>query len=273
MSPGYFETMGIPLVQGRFFDARDHAEAPAVLIVNEALAEQFFPNQDPIGQRMSYENAEGPWKTIVGVVGNVKHRGLDAEPRAEMYHPQAQDPFHSMNLVIRSDLENSEDLATAVRQAVWEIDGNQPVTALGTLDEVVAESLAKERFTTYLFGLFALVALLLGSIGIYGVVAHLVGQSLQEVGIRLALGARPLEVLGLLLRRGLAPVLLGVVLGLGAAWWFHRILEGMLYQISALDPWTFAVISLLLLAVGLIASWIPARRALAVDPVASLRYE
>ena len=273
VSPGYFKTMGIPLLQGSLFSDRNDEESLPVLVVNETLVRQFFPDQDPIGQRVSYESPEGPWKTIVGVVGDVRHLGLGAEPRAEMYHPYLQDPFNFMNLVVQSETGAHQGLTASIRRAIWDIDEDQPITSLGPLDKVVLASISEQRFTMYLFGLFAIVALILGAIGIYGVVTYLVSQGTQELGIRLALGAQRSDVLRLVIAKGLVPVLLGVGVGVAAAFALTRLMAGMLHQVSPMDPTTFVVIPLLLVAVGLAASWVPARRALKVDPVVSLRYE
>ncbi len=274
-TPGYFGAMSIPLRAGRSFDSGDVDGRPRVALINERLAERFFPGEDPLGHRLrvgGVRDPDSPWWTIVGVVGSVRDNTLDKAPDPEVYLPFAQRPGRVMSLVVRSD-GPPEALLQAVLGAVGEVDPDQAVTQLATLDDLIATTLSPTRFLTGLLAAFAALALLLAGVGIYGVMAFAVGRRTHEIGVRMALGARPGSVLGLVLRQGAALTGAGLALGLFAAWGLSRGLAGLLYGIGADDPWTLGAVCLLLAGVALVATWLPARRAAGVDPVEALKSE
>jgi putative ABC transport system permease protein len=266
--------MGIPLIKGRVFTERDGADAPLVLVINQTMAELIWPDEEPVGQRISFEGPEGPWFEIVGVVGDTKHFGLDEAAKGAMYtpYPQKAWPWMSwMTFVLRTSLD-PQSLVGSVRQELRGMDPELPVT-LRTLEQQVASSVADRRFNLLLLGSFAAVALLLTAVGIYGVVAYAVARRAHEIGIRMALGAEVRDVLGLVVGQGMHQVLLGVAIGLAAAFASTRLMSSLLFGVSAADPTTFATVSLFLIAVSLAACTIPARRAAAVDPLVALRHE
>ncbi|HLL77414.1 MAG TPA: ABC transporter permease [Pyrinomonadaceae bacterium] len=270
----YFNAMGIPLLRGRYFSERDAEDAPGVAIVDETMARKYWPNEDPVGKRISFEGgaANPKWREIVGVVGHVKHRGLEGESRTQYYVPHPQNPNSSMFLVAQAGGDPAA-LAAPVREAVRSLDRDLPVYRVTTMERLVADSLAQRRFSMLLFGVFAGVALLLAIVGLYGVLSYTVAQRTHEIGIRMALGARASDVLRLVVGQGLWLTLLGVALGLAGALALTRLMAGLLYGVSAFDPATFAVVALLLTAVALLACLIPARRATRVDPTTALRAE
>jgi putative ABC transport system permease protein len=305
VSPAYFRTLGIPLRQGREFGPEDRQGSLPVAIINEAMANRYWPGENPLGKRVSDGFA---WRTVVGVAGNVKRFALEDQPKPELYMPSLQ-PRGSwkemgaaedgpkggkketrsisiaimqptatqgrasyISLMVRTRVR-PEAMADAIRKTVWSLDPDQPILQLGTMQGRLDEIYAPRRFNMLLFGVFALVALLLASVGIYGVLAYAVTQRTHEIGIRLALGAKTRDVLWLIVRQGLALTLIGVALGLGAALALTRVLQNLLYGVSATDPATFAGIALLLLGVACVASFIPARRATKVDPLVALRHE
>ncbi|MCY1021024.1 ABC transporter permease [Pyxidicoccus sp. MSG2] len=272
VTPGYFRTLGIPLRQGRDFASTDTADTGPVVLVNAAAVRKFWPGQDPLGQRVRIGSPEDGWRTVVGVVDDVRHGGPTAEPRAELYVPIMQSTFPSMQFVARTEGEPLA-LAAAVRSAVAELDADLPVSQVRTLDAVVASATARPRFLSALVGVFAALALLLAGVGLYGVIAYMARQRTQEIGIRMALGARPEDVLRLVLGRGMRLAVLGVGLGLLAAWAATRVLGSMLHGVSATDPLTFGSLALLVLGVTMVATWLPARRATRVDPLVALRSE
>ncbi|CAN5347645.1 ABC transporter permease [soil metagenome] len=272
VSPNYFHTMSIPIVKGREFGDRDTATAPGVSLVNETFARRYFPNEDPLGKRIKRRGDDNDWTTIVGVVGDVRQLGLDAEPRAEMFFSYQQSPVPFMNIVIRTATDPAT-LAAAVRQEVWAVNPNQPVANVSTMNELLANSAARTRFNTLLLSLFALTALTLASVGIFGVMSYTVTQRTREIGVRMALGAQRSDVLRLVIRQGMILAGLGIVIGLAAALALTRLMTSLLYGVSATDPATFTGIALLLAGVALVACYIPARRATKVDPMVALRYE
>ncbi|HSB10528.1 MAG TPA: ABC transporter permease [Blastocatellia bacterium] len=269
ISPDYFRAMAIPLLNGRPFSSGDASGAPDVVIVNELMATRFWPGQDPVGKRILFGDS-GP--TIVGVVGNIKHSGLGAELEPEMYVPFLQQPVRSMVLVARAESAPTS-LVGPLRELVQSLDKDQPVDNFRTMESVVSSSVAQPRFLTIILSVFATLALALAAVGVYGVVAFSVTQRTQEMGIRLALGAQPPDIVRLVLREGLSLALIGVATGLLGSLAITRVISGMLYQVSATDPITFTSISLLLTGVALAASFIPARRAMRVDPMVALRHE
>ncbi len=276
VAPGYFDAMGIRLVKGRDFTVRDTATANQVVIVNETLARRNFPNEDPIGKRIrpgvSAGPGDAPMREIIGVVGDVRFRRLSEAPNSEVYLPHAQVPVNGMALVVRAD-GDPHGVIGAVRNEVLTMDSNLPVHSVRLLDEFIGNSLAQQRFSTLVLLLFALVALLLTAVGLYGVVAYSVTQRTHEIGIRVALGAQTRNALALVLRQGMMLSLTGVGIGLAGSFVLTRFLQTLLFGVRANDPLTFALIAVLLLAVALVACYIPARRATKVDPMVALRCE
>jgi putative ABC transport system permease protein len=275
ITPGLFRTLGTPLLRGRHFTERDDARTPPVAIINDTMARRFWPGQDPIGRRFTFGDPRQPdtvWFSVVGVTGDVKRSGLDSEPRPESFFPLAQSPDRTMTLVVRARTD-AAGLAAAVRSAVWSIDPDLPVSDVRTVEELLAESVMERRFTMLLVGFFSAVALVLSALGIYGVIAYWVTQRTHEIGVRMALGARPADVQALVLRQGLRLAGLGIALGLAGAVGATRVLRSLLYGVSATDPATFAAIPALLAFVALLACYVPARRATRVDPLIALRCE
>jgi putative ABC transport system permease protein len=277
VSPDYFRTMGIPLQRGRFFDSRDVADAPPVIVVNRRLAEQFWPGEDPTGKRLKIGPADSPnaWTTVAGVVGDVRQSGFYEEQKFELYVPYAQERrgfVAPRDLIVRTSGDPSR-LAGAVREAVWAVDKDQPISNVRTMDQVLAASVARERFQMLLLALFATLALVLACIGLYGVISYAVVQRTHEIGVRIALGAQSADVLRLVINQGMLLTLIGLVIGIAGAFAVTRVMTEMLFGVTATDPLTFAGVPLLLVAIAFLACYIPARRATKVDPLVALRYE
>ena len=281
VEPGYLTAMGIPLKQGRFFTAQDDVRAQPVVVIDEVFARKYFPNADPIGKRINLGDDRGPLQ-IVGVVGHVKQWGLDSDDKqslqAQLYEPfrQLSGSPSEVGVVVRAEGvagKAETALFDSIRRVVQSQHSQNVVFGARTLNEVIADSLARQRFSMILLNAFAVVALLLASVGLYGVISYLVGQRTHELGIRLALGAQRTDVLRLVLNQGMKMALGGVALGLVAAVGLTRLLAMMLYGVSTTDPLTFAVIALLLVAVALMACFVPARRATKVDPMVALKFE
>ncbi|HXD34163.1 MAG TPA: ABC transporter permease [Pyrinomonadaceae bacterium] len=268
--PNYFETIGIPLLKGRTFGNEDQLNSPAVVIVNQFMAQRYWPNQDPLGKQIKFQ--DGSLGTIVGVVGDAKHYWLEESQRSQVYGAYSQDPGIFATAVIRTTVEPMS-LAEPVRQAVWKIDSDQPMWKIRTVEFLVNRSVADRKFLLALMGIFASLALVLTVIGLYGVISYLVNQRTQEIGIRMALGAQMGDILRMVLKQGMLLVLLGVGIGLAAAWLMTRLIARLLFQVSATDPVTFVGISVLLVVVALLACYLPARRATKVDPLVALHYE
>jgi putative ABC transport system permease protein len=271
----YFRTLGIPLLGGRWFSAQDDLHSLPVVVVNQAMARRFWPDQDPLGKRIRFGEPDDPAYTVVGVVGDIKHMGLDADEGAVIYQPHAQKRFawlRWMTLVVRTGGEPSS-LAAAVRSRIQEADKDQPVYNVATVEQLLTKSIAQPRFSTLLLGVFALLALNLTAIGVYGVVSYTVAQRTREIGLRMALGAQVRDVMRLVMGQGLKLVLLGVAIGLAGAGALSRVMKSLLFGVSATDPAIFAIISVLLTGVALLACYLPARRAARVDPMIALRHE
>jgi putative ABC transport system permease protein len=273
ISPGYLEALSIPLLRGRTITPSDDAAtAPKVAVVDEAFAKKHFPNEDAIGRRIDIGNGGDGFHTIVGIVGSVHHEGLDAAPRPTMYEPFAQEPFSTMTVMVKTG-GKPEDFAASARQAVRGIDAALPAFAITPLREVVTESVAQRRFSLLLLVVFAVVALFLAAVGLYGVVAYAVSQRTQEIGLRMAIGAQRGDVLRLVLGGGMKLAVLGVVLGIAGALMLAKYVAAMLYEVTPFDPWSYATTAAVLLAVSALACYVPARRATAVDPLVALRTE
>ena len=271
-TPGYFRSLGIPLVRGRTFTEQDTEAADGVVVVNQAFAQRYFPQGDPLGQRIVIHARPARWNTIVGVVGDIRHSGLHEEPKPEMYRPFAQAPGATMMLVVRTD-GNPLRLAAALRSQVNTLDPDQPIGKISTMAGLISDSVAQPRFYTLLLSLFAGLAAVLAAVGIYGVISYSVSQRTHEIGIRMALGAQRADILKMMVGRGLLLTLLGVALGLGGAFAATRVLSSLLFGVTPTDPATFAAVAAVLAAVALLACYLPARRATKVDPMVALRYE
>ena len=274
VTPNYFQAMGITLLSGRDFTDADGTDAPGVTIIDERLAQEYWPNETALGKRIRFGPPESnePWKTIVGVVAAVRHQSLDRFTRKGIYVPHRQITDRDMTIVARAS-DNPASLATAMRKLVLDIDSQQAVTNLLTMNEVVSRSVWQPRFYTILFSVFAVVALILGSVGIYGVMSYSITQRTHELGIRMALGAQTSDVLKLVIGRGLILTLTGVGIGLAGALALTRLMTGLLFGVAATDLITYAGVAALLTTVSLVACYIPARRATKIDPMVALRYE
>ena len=270
-TPSYFETMGIPFISGRLFNDQDRLDTPPVFIINQTMARQFWPDESPLGKTIKLV-AEDTTGTIVGVVGDAKHYLLEEEPRPQVYSAFSQLPSIFATLVARTAVEPMS-LEEPVRQAVWRVDSDQPMWKVRTVEFLLDRAVADRRFLMALMGIFSALALVLTVIGLYGVISYVVNQRTQEIGLRMALGAQGTDILGMVLKQGMRLALLGVGLGLMAAWLLTRLMASLLYGVSANDPLTFAAIALLMTIVALAACYIPARRAMKVDPMVALRYE
>jgi putative ABC transport system permease protein len=280
VTPGYFETLGMTLVAGRFLTPADDGDGRMVAVVNETMAARYWPNTDAVGQRFHLGTLDQPWIEIVGVARDVRHNAVVEDQRAEMYLPHAQfgratgggTPPRGMSLVVRTRGEPLA-LVAAVREQVRALDPSLPVSEVRTLDEIAAGAVAQPRFTSMLFGVFGALSLGLAAIGLYGVIAYTAARRTREMGIRIALGARGRSVEGLVVREGVALALAGAGLGVLGALWATRFLAGQLYGVDPLDPVTFVAVPLVLLAVAATASYLPARRAARISPIVALRTE
>ncbi len=272
VTENYFKVLKVPLVQGRFFDERDTADAPQVVIVNQSFARKWFPNQEAVGKKITFSDPRKPdpkWITIVGLVGDMRHRGLDVEAKPEYYLPHPQNPYRGMILAVRSK-QDPRSLAESIRREIRRLDPELPAANVRTLENVAADSIAPRRLSVVLIGVFAAVALVLASVGIYGVMSFLVVQRTHEIGVRMALGAQRADVLRLVVGHGMRLVLIGSVLGLVMALLSTRALSAMLYRVGAFDLTTFAGVTIALALVALLASYIPALRATRADPMIAL---
>jgi len=276
VTPDYFKAMGIPLIRGRVFTDQDRKDSMRVAIINEEMAKKYFPDEDPIGKGINVTNGPETFREIVGIVGDVKQYGPAQPTTVQTYEPFLQNPFSGMTLVVRTE-GNPTALTSAIRSQVLAIDKDQPIARTRPLEQVLSESIAKERFAMLLLGAFGAVALILAAVGLYGVMSYAVTQRTHELGIRMALGARSGDVLRLVVGQGMTLALVGVGIGLGGAlvgaFVLKRLMANLLFATGATDPLTFAGISVLLAGVALGACLVPARRAIKVDPMIALRYE
>jgi len=284
VSAEYFETMGMRLVRGRPFNAAESPDSPRTVVVNETLAKRLWPGEDPIGKRLKQGWPEtpdhptspgaffAPWREVVGVVSDVKFNGISSETPLQAYLPIEQEPARSIAIVMRTSLEPTA-MVPQVEAIVRDLDKNLPLFQTRTMDQVLDTSIARERVSMIVFVVFAIVALTLASIGLYGVVAHAVTERTHEIGVRMALGAEARHVLGLVVRQGLSMAIIGAAIGVAGAVAVSRWIEGLLFGVTATDPATLASVVATLLAVAAVACYIPAWRATRVDPTTALRAE
>jgi putative ABC transport system permease protein len=270
-TPGYFDTIGIPFIKGRLFDSRDQLNTPVVFVINQTMAQRFWPDQDPLGKQIKML-ADGITGTVIGVVGDARQYYLSEEQQPQVYDCYTQFPGIFATVVVRTNVEPMS-LSQSVREAIWKVDKDQPVWKIRSEEFLLSRNVADKRFLMLLMGIFAGLALTITAVGLYGVVSYTVGQRTQEIGIRMALGARAGDILGMILRQGMGMVLIGVAVGLAASLALTRLMASLLYGTSATDPLAFAAIALLLAGVALLACYVPARRATKVDPMIALRYE
>jgi putative ABC transport system permease protein len=272
ITPDYFRVLKTPLLRGRFFTDADTTEAPGVVIINQAMARKWFPNVDAIGKRISFDDTRKPdakWVTIIGIVGTIRHRGLDDEGKPEYYLPHAQQSYRAMILAVRSK-QDPRSLTSAVRAEIRRMDPDLPAANVRTLEQVASDSIAPRRLSVVLLGVFAAVALVLASVGIYGVMSFLVVQRTHEIGVRMALGAQRRDVLVLVVGRAARLIFLGTGVGLLLAIFSSRALGTMLYNVRAFDLPTFGLVTFILACVAMFASYIPAQRATRADPMIAL---
>jgi putative ABC transport system permease protein len=272
VSPDYFKAMGIPLMTGRTFNDHDILKAARVAIVSESFGKRFFPNESPIGKRINVTTGPEAFREIVGVVGDVKQKGLNRETLPHTYEPFAQAPSQFMTIVVRTSADPNS-FVPAIRSTVFQMDNELPLQSVRTLDRVIANSISQQRFTSAVLAVLAAVALLLAIAGLYGVISYAVSQRTRELGIRMALGARVPDLLRLVLKQGMAFVVIGELLGLVAAYALTRLLRGLLFGITPTDALTFGTVTIVLSGIAFLACYIPARRAAKVDPLAALRCE
>jgi putative ABC transport system permease protein len=271
VSPDYFKVMGIPLRRGRTFTAADNLEAPQVVIINENMARRFWPNEDAIGKRFRYGNGSAaPLMTVVGVVADMRRTGFDAPIRYETFRPYTQRVVGYLTLVVRT-AGDPLAMVSAVRAQFRALDPEQPVYEVASMDQLLSSMVAQRRFSMALLGTFAALALVLGVVGVYGVTSYLVAQRTREVGVRLALGAQPRQVVGMVVRQGMLVAAAGLAIGLVGAFAAGRFISGLLYGVSPHDAATFAVVTVAMGLATLIANWLPALRAAHVDPLIALR--
>lgn len=271
VSSGYFSVMKIPLIKGRYFTDADNESATQVVIINEKMAARFWPGEDPIGRRMRMTGEQkDDWRLIVGVIGNVKHFGPDKEEKPEVYRPYLQEPWPMLGLVVRTNVEPTS-IASAVRNEIYAVDGDQPVSHVMNMSDLVADSVAPRQVSMILLTVLGGTALLLALLGIYGVLSYSITQRTQEIGIRTALGAQRIDVIKLVLGQTLKLVVIGVLLGVLGAIGIIRVFSSLLFGVSGADPFTFVVVTAVLLITALLASYLPARRASQLDPVLALR--
>lgn len=274
VTPGYFETMGVNFLGGRDFDERDSLNKPLVAIVNETMVRKFFPDGKAVGKRIKWILDDKDWRTIVGVVRDVRGHGLEGATRPQFYYPFDQSPWEdAMSFAVRADSTALPSIRHAIQQQLKQLDPTLPVANFRTMPELITQTVARPRFSALLLALFAALALVLAIVGLYGVIAHGVTQRTREIGIRMAVGARQSDVLALIIRQGMRPAVAGLAAGLCAAFAFTRVLASQLFEVSPTDPATFALVAIGLFVVAFTACFIPARRATQIDPATTLRFE
>jgi putative ABC transport system permease protein len=273
VTAGYFSTLGIPLRRGRVFDSFDNRDTAPVVLVGETMARRYWPNEDPVGQKIKVTFlGQSKVREIVGVVGDVRHTGYDSELRTELFLPHLQEPYGSMTYVVRT-AGNPSALTQAIKNSVWEVNRDQPFASIATLDQLVSRSLAERRFSLLMLGTFAVIAMTLAAVGVYGLVSFSVGQRTHEFGVRLALGAQARDIVKMVVGEGMLVAVLGVAIGLAGSFALTRFLAALLFSVSPTDVGTFAAITGLLFVVALLSCYLPARRATRVDPSAALASE
>jgi putative ABC transport system permease protein len=273
VSADFFKTLGTPLLRGRFFTIGDGPEAPRVAIVNEAMARRAWPDRDPVGRRfkLGSRDSDRPWYTVVGVVGDMRRQALEREPILQIFEPLAQNPPRSVDLFIRTSSDDPLAMAGALRAAARRVDKHAPIFGVTPLEDQLGSYLTQRRFQTSLLIGFAVVALLMAAVGIYGLIQYSVATRTQEIGLRMAIGAQAGDIFRMMIGEGLTLSLIGLALGLVGAWWLGQTVSSLLFGVTATDPLTFTTVSLLLTAVATAACYFPARRAMRVDPIVALR--
>jgi putative ABC transport system permease protein len=276
VSPNYFSTLEIPIKRGRGLSTTDTETSERVIVINETMARHYWPNEDPVGKRMAIgeSSKDTSWRTIVGIVGDNRHASLSEAPVPTAFIAYRQDleGWPRMGFVIKAKAD-AASLAPAVRSELAAIDRAQPVYAIEPMEKLLQGSVAQRRFIMLLLGSLAAIALTLAMVGVYGVISFSVSERTQEIGLRMALGARAMDVLRMVLGQGMRVALVGILIGLGAAWFLTRLLTSLLFEVSPTDASTFAIVASVLAAVALVACYVPARRATKVDPLVALRYE
>jgi putative ABC transport system permease protein len=270
-SPGYFDAMGIPLIRGRVFEDRDSKIAPGVVMINQTMARKIWPDEDPIGKSLIVAPEKTP-REIVGIVGDTKHRGLDMDYFPEMYLPYVQRPVDSLHLVVRTS-SDPVDMVSSIRGTIWTVDKDIPIAQVKSMSQIASESVAPKRFYTFLLSAFAVIALTLAIAGVYGTISYTVSERTHEIGVRVALGAQPNNILSVIIGQGMRLVIVGEVFGIAAAFGLTRIIQSFLYGTGTTDLKTFIGVPLLLAIVGLLACYLPARTATRVDPAIALRHD
>ena len=275
LSEGLFRAIGVPLLKGRFFSESDGPDSPPVAIINEAMARQMWPGLDPVGKRFKFGAADSanPWFTVVGVVGDMRRQGLEKEPIPQMFEPQAQNPPGRAILLVRTSMADPLSIAGTVHSAVRSVEKYAPVYAVTTLESQLDDFLTERRFQTSLLIGFSVAAMLMAAIRIYGLIQYSIAMRTHEIGIRMALGAQAGEIFRMIIGEGLKLSLAGLGLGLFGALWLGQAISNLLFGVSATDPTTFVAVSLLLTGVAVAACYLPARRAMKVEPISALRME
>ncbi len=273
VSPEFFKTLGVPLLSGRFFSISDGPHSPRVAIVNDAMARRLWPGENAVGRRFKLGSADSadPWTTVAGVVGDMRRRGLEHEPIPQMFEPMAQNPQRLVTLLVRTATDDPLRMAGALRAAIHQVEKRVPVYGVATLEHQLGLSVTERRFQTSLLTGFSVVALLMAAVGIYGLIQYSIVMRTQEIGIRMAIGAQTGEIFRMILSEGMRLSLMGLSLGLVGALWLGRVGQSLLFGVSASDPLTFIVVSLLLSMVAAAACAFPARRATKIDPAIALR--
>jgi putative ABC transport system permease protein len=273
VSTDFFTTLGTPLLRGRFFSIGDGPDAPRVAIINDAMARRSWPGRDPVGRRFTLgpRDSDGPWYTVVGVVGDMRRQGLEREPVPQMFEPLAQAPPRSVDLFVRTSMKDPLTLAGALQAAVRRVEKHAPIYGVAPLEEQLGTYLAQRRFQTSLLTCFSIVALLMAAVGIYGLMQYSIATRTQEIGLRMAIGAQAGDIFRMIVGEGLTLTLIGLALGLVGAWWLEQAGSALLFGVTATDPLTFVIVSLVLTAVALAACCVPARHAMKIEPIVALR--